>query len=855
MTKNLVIVESPAKAKTINKILGSDYVVKASMGHVKDLPQGQFGVDIENSFQPTYVVIEGREKIIRELREEASKATTIYLAPDPDREGEAIAWHLYNTLQDCTPNITRISYNEITASAIRKAISEPHPIDLPRVNSQQARRVVDRIVGYKVSPLLWRRVKGGSSAGRVQSVALRLICEREKEITAFVKEKYWVIGAVVRKQIDPRDPFSLRLVKINGDKAEIKNIELGEKIINELARCRFGVKELKQREVSKHARPPFITSTLQQAASNVCGYSPTRTMRIAQDLYEGIDLGDGPVGLITYMRTDSVNISAEAQSECRQLISQKYGPEYVPEQPNFYKNRASAQAAHEAVRPTDVKRTPESLKGHLSNDQWKVYNLIWQRFVASQMAPARIRQRSADIEASAPAVAGATQTAVYLFRASASEILFPGYMQVSGVEKEAPKDGDDDAEEVAKLPPLTEGEKLDYIEGLRDEKETQPPPRYSEAALVRTLEENGVGRPSTYASIISTLHNRKYVEMEKKSLKPTICGMQVNDFLTTNLNDLFNVQFTAAMEESLDKIEEGQIDWTQMLAGFYSTFCELVQKAKGPEADTTLIADLLKQLAGVKEWAPPQQRGKTVYSDEKFVKSISRQLEKGKTKVTQRQADALCKLVHKYREQIPGWEEFFVQKKIQPEVYVEKEKVVDQELVAKIDFLAPVQFDPPTTEGKKVYDDKVFVESLREQALSGRELSARQQAHLDRLIMKYADQLGGKEAISARFGLALAHVDEQAISELLSALAGVKEWKPPVVRGRMTWNDQTFFQSLQTQFQNSKSLSPKQVNALRKMVQRYAAQIPTYQDMAERLGLKAATRKAGRGGSRTAQAE
>ena len=579
MVKNLVIVESPAKAKTINKLLGKEYAVKASMGHVRDLPERALGVDLEKGFAPQYVAIKGRAKVLSELQAAAAKVEKVYLAPDPDREGEAIAWHLREALgtKVAKEKFCRVTYNEITAPAIRKAFSQPGEINQLRVDSQQARRILDRVVGYKVSPMLWRRIPGASSAGRVQSVALRLVCEREKAIRGFQPEPYWVLGVKAAKRVEPRGPFTAYLAKLNGAKADVKDEALARRLVEELKRRDLRVAEVARKEIRKNAPPPFITSSLQQAASGALGFSPSRTMRIAQKLYEGVDLGHGSAsGLITYMRTDSFSVAQEAREQARDYVLKTHGPEFLPETPNVFRSRSNAQEAHEAIRPTDPARTPESLKDVLERDDWRLYDLIWRRFMASQMAPARIAQRTAEIEA----VGEGPDS--FLFRATASELVFPGFMRVSGLEQRKKEEAEGaDGEEVENLPPLEKGEGLDPVEWLNDRKETQPPPRFSEASLVKVLEENGVGRPSTYAQIISTLLDRKYVDREKRTLIPSELGMKVFDFLVSNLDALFDVQFTAGMEEQLDEIEEGKVAWTQMLAA----------------------------LGSAKDWQPPVKRG------------------------------------------------------------------------------------------------------------------------------------------------------------------------------------------------------------------------------------------------------
>ncbi|MBN1268288.1 MAG: type I DNA topoisomerase [Kiritimatiellae bacterium] len=841
MTKKLVIVESPAKAKTINKILGHDYVVKASMGHVRDLPEKKLGVEIENGFKPSYVVIKGKQKVIQDLQAAAKDVEAVYLAPDPDREGEAIAWHLMAALgkQVQSDRFFRVTYNEITAPAIRKAFSNPHRVDQKRVDSQQARRVLDRIVGYMVSPLLWRRIRGGSSAGRVQSVALRLVCEREREIEAFQVQRYWIIGARIRKLVDPRDAFEARLLKIDGEKADLKQEALAEEIVREVRERPFRVAALGQREITKRARPPYITSTLQQAGSSVFGFSPARTMRIAQDLYEGVDFGEGPVGLITYMRTDSVSIAREAQEACRAFIGQRYGSEYVPEKPNFYKSRSTAQEAHEAIRPTDVNRTPEQLESHLKPDEMKLYRLIWQRFVASQMAPARIAQRSADIEAAPPA---GTPGRTYLFRASASEVLFPGYMRVTGEEKKKDNgsaDAEENGEEVAQLPPLAEGENLECLDCLKTEKETQPPPRYTEATLVRALEENGVGRPSTYAQILSTLNDRKYVEREKRTLRPTKSGLDVNDFLVEHLGELFDVKFTAGMEASLDEIEKGTVEWTGMLSDFFKTFSEWIEKAKGPKANPEDAKQLLEALAGVTEWAPGHQRGKRTFSDEKFVKSLKKQFDEGKRAISQRQVEALARIGWRYKEQLPGWPELAAKLGFDEshEVHAAAQPPLPETL-EKLEALKAVKFNEPRQIGSRTFDDSAFAASLRQQAESGRRLSPKQIKHLDRLLTKYADQLGGIEEVTRRHNLTLSvEVEDPENGPLLEMMKHVTQWRDPTTRRGRTWDDHKFYESLRRQFGEKKTLSPKQSASLRKLVRRYADQIPGYDEAAARIGL------------------
>lgn len=843
MAKNLVIVESPAKAKTINKLLGGEFVVKASMGHVRDLPERSLGVDLENGFAPQYVAIKGRAKILSELQAAAAKAETVYLAPDPDREGEAIAWHLREALKGKSSTLEkfrRVTYNEITAAAIRKAFGQPGEINQPRVDSQQARRILDRVVGYKVSPMLWRRIPGASSAGRVQSVALRLVCEREMSIRNFKPEPYWILGVKAAKRVDPRAPFTAELARLNGAKAEVKDEALALRLVEELKRRELRVADVIRKEIRKNAPPPFITSSLQQAASGALGFSPSRTMRFAQKLYEGVDLGHGSAsGLITYMRTDSFSIAQEAREQARAFILKEHGPEFLPETPNVFRSRASAQEAHEAIRPTDPARTPESLKDVLDRDEWRLYDLIWRRFMASQMAPARIAQRTAEIEAVGGAEAGPD---AFLFRATASEIVFPGFMRVSGLEQRKKEEAENaDGDEVENLPPLEKGEGLDPVEWLNDRKETQPPPRFTEASLVKVLEENGVGRPSTYAQIISTLLDRKYVDREKRALIPSELGLKVFEFLVANLDALFDVQFTAGMEAQLDQIEEGQVAWTDMLGTFYAKFQEWLGAARGPDADAGAIEKMLEVLTAVKEWQPPMKRGaKTVYSDEKFVESIRRQFAEKKRPISGRQHDALAKLLFRYKAQMPGAEALIAELKLaEPAGEAERNQPPAQETVAKLALLEKVAFDPPRKFGKKVYDDREFCASLRSQAEGGKRLSPAQIGYLEKLLRKYSKQIPDFDQHVEALGMSAEPPAPAAgqLDEILALFAAVKEWRPAATRKGRTWDDHEFLNSLKTQFAQRKQLSFKQVSALKRLAVAYAAQIPNYAEAMAKYGL------------------
>ncbi|PKL23310.1 MAG: type I DNA topoisomerase [Spirochaetae bacterium HGW-Spirochaetae-3] len=812
----LVIVESPAKAKTINKYLGKEYIVKASMGHVRDLPLKKLGVDVENGFKPAYVNTSGRLKVIAELKAAAKKCDEVILAPDPDREGEAIAWHLLELLKGIVPpeKFSRVTYNEITKSAIIEAFSRPGELDMKRVDSQQARRVLDRLVGFKVSPLLWKQVRGGVSAGRVQSVALRLVCERENEIKSFNPEEYWMLGATVQKLVDPRDPFAVKLAQIDGEKAEIKNGEQAARVRAELEASSLRVARVIEKEIQRKARAPFITSSLQQAASSVCGFSPARAMSIAQALYEN--------GLITYMRTDSFNIARSAQEACRAFVASEYGAEYLPEEPNVYKSRGSAQEAHEAIRPTEVSQTPQSLS-KLKPEELKLYTLIWERFVASQMVPSRIARRTAEIETDG----GNT----YLFRATSSEIVFPGYMRASGIEKAADKKGDDDDDESdeAGLPPLVEGEKLDCLEWLGERKYTKPPARYSEASLIKALEENGVGRPSTYAQTLATLDKREYVTKEKRSLVPTEAGMRVFEFLVGALDPLFNVKFTAEMEEKLDKIEDGTVEWVDMMRGFYAQLLEWLEGAKDmaePEATKAILA----ALGQVKDWAEPTKRGRRTYDERETVTSVGEQFA-AEGQVTSRQQQLLFGLACKYIDQIDGT--------LAKGLKLERPEATPPETLRKFELLSAVKFGEARKVGKKVYDDGKFYESLRRQVQDGRALSVRQRAALDSILIKYSEQIPDFDAVKEDLDLGARPeaADSGQTGAVIDLMKAVRNWNPPVKRGKREFNDREFYESLSSQFAGKGSLSEKQVAALKKMIARYADQIAEYEEVRERYGL------------------
>jgi DNA topoisomerase I len=594
MAKSLVVVESPAKAKTINKYLGRNYKVVASMGHVRDLPKSKLGVDIEEGFEPSYEVIASRKKVLKELKDAAKGADQIFVATDPDREGEAIGWHLAEELGTGNrKKIRRLMFNEITKKGVLSALEHPTDINKQMVDAQQARRVLDRLVGYKISPILWDKVRRGLSAGRVQSVALKLVCDREREIDRFVSEEYWHITARLAAALPPE--FDARLIKKDGVATKIGKQDEADAIVADLERADWKVAAVTTRERKKNAVPPFITSKLQQASR----FPVKKTMMVAQQLYEGIELpGEGAIGLITYMRTDSTRVSDQALDEVRAFIGQRFGAEYIPEKPNYYRTKKDAQDAHEAIRPTSMQFHPDAVRAQLTADQYYLYRLIWNRFVASQMPPATFDETTLDIDAASRREGAA----VYLFRVKGSVPKFAGWMAVynqEAVEARAEGPGPDavtaeDEEGAGVLPAVSEGERLEMKALKPEQKFTQPPPRYSEATLVKALEENGIGRPSTYASIIGVIQTREYVNKIEGRFKPTMLGMMlVEKLLSPAFDDILDVGYTRELEEELDKIEEGKEDYASALASFYEKF----------EKDLTRAA---REMINLKEGVSPE---------------------------------------------------------------------------------------------------------------------------------------------------------------------------------------------------------------------------------------------------------
>ncbi|MGI6778748.1 MAG: type I DNA topoisomerase [Acetivibrionales bacterium] len=564
MANNLVIVESPAKANTIGKFLGKDYKIIASVGHVRDLPKSQLGVDVDNDFKPKYITIRGKGDIIAKLKKEAKNAKKVYLATDPDREGEAISWHLAYLLNIDEEERCRITFNEITKSAVKNSLKASRAIDMNLVDAQQARRILDRIVGYKISPLLWKNVKKGLSAGRVQSVATRLICDREEEIEKFIPKEYWSITAMLAK-IDTKESFEAKFYGRNNEKIELGSEEQVNKVLDGIMGQEFVVNKVKKGEKRKSPAPPFITSTMQQEASRKLGFSTKKTMIVAQQLYEGINIkGVGAVGLVTYIRSDSTRISPEAQKAALELIKGKYGNEYVPVKQRIFKNRNASQDAHEAIRPTYVDMEPGSIKDSLSRDQYKLYKLVWERFIASQMSSAVYDTINADIEANG-----------YIFKASGSKIKFPGFVAVYMESRD-----EETEEDTSNIPDLEDNEILRVLKTEPKQHFTQPPQRYTEASLVRELEEKGIGRPSTYAPTITTILARGYIQKEKKTLFPTELGRIVNDIMKNNFPEIVDIKFTAEMEKKLDDVEEGEKKWIEIIREFYRQFESVFKEAE-----------------------------------------------------------------------------------------------------------------------------------------------------------------------------------------------------------------------------------------------------------------------------------
>lgn len=832
MGKKLLIVESPAKAKTIGKYLGGEFSVKSSVGHIRDLPTENGAIKIteagENrwTFVPTYVVSKGKEKVVSELKAAVEKSDEIYLASDPDREGEAIAWHLKEVLEPVAGSrpFRRVTYNEITKSAVLKAVAEPREIDMPRVDAQQARRILDRLVGYKVSPLLWKYIACANnrtlSAGRVQSVALRLLVERQREIDAFVPEKYFLMGVEARKRDAAGETFVAKLARFDGQKPDIRNSQTADNILLDLAGAELEVSELKAQPKKRHAMPPFTTSTLQQAASSVLSMSPGKAMKIAQSLYES--------GLITYMRTDSVNVSDQARAAAREFIEKCFGAEYYPQSPNFFKSKADAQGAHEAIRPTDVNRTPDS--SGLEGSELKLYDLVWRRFLASQMADARTTVRTAVLEARKPALAHS-----YVFTASATDIDFSGFLKVMNLtlKKKRPDDDEgEDTDEVKHLPKLVEGERLDAIRYIADEKQTKGPTHYSEASLIKALEENGVGRPSTYAQTIETLKLREYAKTEKRKLIPLERGLLVCDYLTKKLDSLFNVGYTAEMEAELDKVEEKGEPMDAMLSAFYAKFLKELAACAEPAPDKSKFEAVFSLLSSVTMWKEAKKVGKRIYDDRAFVESVRRQADEGKP-LSARQLDFLVRMAVMYSDQIPDFDARLKEYGLTSGSQAQPEKA-DEGLVKYcfelMDRIGGMMKNP-------------FLKSLRDQVDRGRGLSPKQFSVLARAVGENASSLDDCAEIRAKLepfvpGGFSKTENDPVVPGLLKLMSTVTEWRDPSKKGKKVYDDRSFVESLAEQYDRRHSLSARQIMALKRVAVAYKDKIPDYEAKAKEFGIE-----------------
>ena len=830
MGKKLLIVESPAKAKTIGKYLGGDFTVKSSVGHIRDLPKEGGAIRIVEKggdkweFVPSYVVSEGKEKVVSELKAAVKGASEIYLASDPDREGEAIAWHLKEVLAPVAGKkpFHRVTYNEITKSAVLKAVAAPRDIDMPLVDAQQARRILDRLVGYRVSPLLWKNISCANSrslsAGRVQSVALRLLVERQREIDAFKPVTYFLLGVEARKPQDAKS-FVARLARLDGEKPDIHDRETANRTLLDLADSSLVVRDVKAQPKVRHALPPFTTSTLQQAASSVLGFSPGKTMKLAQSLYEQ--------GRITYMRTDSVNVSDQARAAAKDFIVANCGPEYYPANPNFFKSKADAQGAHEAIRPTDVGLVPKSAK--MDAQELKLYDLVWRRFVASQMADAKTTVKTIAIEAQKPGMAHA-----YLFTASATVVDFEGFLKVMKLSlkrKKSDGEDDEDTDEVAYLPDVQVGDPLEVMRWLSDEKQTKGPSHYSEASLVKALEENGVGRPSTYAATIETLKARDYAKTERKKLVPLERGILVCDWLVKKLDSLFSVGYTAKMEAELDKVESDGEPMNQMLSEFYAKFLKEVADSAEPPPDRAKFDFVFGLLDQVKAWKPAKKVGKRVYDDKAFVESVREQAVGGERPLSARQLEFLIKMAVQYADQIPDCETRLKEAGLG----------AGASIAQRADpILVKYCFDTMDRIGGMM--ENPFYKSIRDQFEQGRSLSLRQFAILAKAVGENAVPLDDREEVQARLaefvpGGFKPHADDPVIPKLFALFEPVTDWRPPTKRGKKTYDDKEFVKSLSDQYARRKSLSPRQVAALKRVAYAYRAKIPGYAAKTAELGL------------------
>lgn len=837
--KNLVIVESPTKARTIAPMLGKDYTLIASMGHIRDLPEKSLGIDVKNNFKTEYETPKSKSATVKSLTAAAEGATNIYLATDPDREGEAISWHIKEILsKKSKAPFYRVEFHEITKNAIKRAFEEKKEINQDLVDSQQARRVLDRLVGYQVSPLLWSRIERNISAGRVQSVALRIVCEREREILNFKPKEYWDFGAKFIHDNKAERVYEAKLFQVNGKKLDISNAKDAQTAYDEVtASPEFRISTAKTEPVRKSAPPPFITSTLQQSAGSALRFSASKSMQIAQQLYEGIQADSGEqTGLITYMRTDSFTISKDAQATCREFILSQYGEKFLPAKPNFYKNKSSAQEAHEAIRPTDVNNTPERLAKFLSKDQFNLYRIIWKRFVASQMAQAELSRTTIDTSCTG-------KTAQYTFRTTSTITIFQGYGIVYS-DKDA---GEADEKEVDYnfLQFVKENDLSALKELTKEQKFTEPPPRYTEPSLIKELESNGIGRPSTYATIVNTIQNRKYVQKKDNKLIPEELGFKVNDFLVATFPDLLNISFTAEMEEKLDGIEAGGVNWTTMIKDFYEKLQAWLNNAKYEDAPSEDKAEAaIKLLEEFTEWeTPDSKKGGRVFDDKKFFTSVQRQYKKNKA-LTAKQFGAVLKMLIKYSAKIKDFDKYIANFKLKTDIdqtssqieteNEEREKLTGERaeslkglktvvgLIKSSDLI-------PSPEGG--FNEKNFVDSLHEQIQNGRPLSSKQIYVLKRIAVKNKDKIYPFDEVCSTLNITDKDLEAREqkeslnpeasahIANLIEKLDKVSQWNE---EGKRKVKDSVFYASLKKQFAAKRSLSPKQVTALEKIAAKYA---------------------------------
>ncbi len=811
-------------------------MVKSSVGHIRDLPKENGAITIKEegpekwSFSAKYVVPEGKSKVVSSLKAAAKEADEIYLASDPDREGEAIAWHLREVLSPVAKGkkFHRVTYNEITKSAVVKAVENPREINMPLVDAQQARRILDRLVGYRISPLLWKNINCPNnrtlSAGRVQSVALRLLVERQREIEAFTPETYFLLGVEAKAQGDSKS-FVAKLARLDGEKPSIRDKDSANVILLDLYGSSLVVGDVKERPKMRHALAPFTTSSLQQAASSVLGYSPGKTMKLAQSLYEH--------GHITYMRTDSVAVSKQAQSEAKEYIISSFGEQFYPDTPNVFQQKAKAgvqaQEAHEAIRPTKVTLTPD--KSDLEAQELKLYDLIWRRFVASQMADARTLVRTICINAEKPGMAHK-----YEFTASATIIEFEGFLRVmklSFKKKKADNEEDEDSDEVAYLPNVAKSDTLEFVRWLSDEKQTKGPSHYSEASLIKALEENGVGRPSTYAATIETLKLREYATNEKKKLVPLERGILVCDWLVKKMEDLFSVGYTAKMEAELDCIEEKGAAMNDMLSAFYSKLKKEIEESSDPPPDRSKFDAIFAMLDQVKEWKSAKKVGNRLYDDKAFVESVKKQAEENEKPLTHRQLQSLMRVASWYHEQIPDFEA----RMAASGMAVQKSQVTfaDPELV-KYCF-AQIDQIPELLKNR-------FLISVREQVDHGRSLSQKQLSVVASAILEKASELPDPDAVRLKLSdfagsnLKSESSDDPAVAELLKMLKQVKTFRPATRFGKKVYDDKSFSESLMDQYSRRGKLSERQISALKRIVRAYRTQIPDYDAKKDALGLE-----------------